>query len=245
MWITQHPSVVFASVRLRRRDYGGVASVYGSCYIMDMALRKQSFAVDEYYHLYNRGTEKRKIFLEKRDYEHFLFLMYVCNTTKSIELRNIGKTFDREETIIDIGAYCLMPNHFHVLVREKVKNGISKYMLKLMTGYSMYFNKKYKRTGKLYEGVFKSIHANKDTYLKYLYSYIHLNPAKLIDKNWKENKHRNIKNLLKYVFSYKYSSLKEYISLKFKIVNPIPFPTYFKRPNGHKEELFEWLSLGE
>ena len=64
----------------------------------------------------------------------------------------------------------------------------------------MYFNKKYKRTGKLYEGVFKSSHINKDTYLKYIYSYIHLNPAKLIDKNWKENEERNITKLLDYVF---------------------------------------------
>ncbi|OGI89911.1 hypothetical protein A3A95_01140 [Candidatus Nomurabacteria bacterium RIFCSPLOWO2_01_FULL_39_18] len=208
-----------------------------------MALRKQSFAVDEYYHLYNRGTEKRLIFLDKNDYDYFLFLMYICNTVKSIKLRDIGKTFDREETIIDIGAYCLMPNHFHVLVREKVKNGISKYMLKLMTGYSMYFNKKYKRTGKLYEGVFKSIHANKDTYLKYLYSYIHLNPAKLIDKNWKENKSRNTKNLLKYVFTYPYSSTKEYVEEKFKILNPVRFPSYFKKLIDHQNELFEWLSF--
>ncbi len=210
-----------------------------------MALRKQSFEIDEFYHLYNRGTEKRKIFLDKRDYEHFLFLMYVCNTTKSIELRNVGKNFDRGETIVDIGAYCLMPNHFHILVREKIDNGISRYIHKLLTSYSMYFNKKYKRTGKLYEGVFKSIHADKDNYLKYLYSYIHLNPAKLVDKNWKENKTKNVSNLLNYIFSYQYSSLKEYINQKFIILNPSEFPYYFKKPEDHKKELFEWLNFKE
>src|SRR3989344_2913843 len=120
-----------------------------------MALRKQNFVPGEFYHLYNRGTDKRKIFLDEQDYEHFLFLMYICNTTKSIELRNISENFERGETIIDIGAYGLMPNHFHILVHEKIDGGISKYMLKLMTSYSMYFNKKYERTGKLYEGVFK------------------------------------------------------------------------------------------
>jgi len=156
-----------------------------------MALRKQSLEIGEFYHLYNRGTDKRVIFLDNQDYHRFLFLMYICNTLKSIELRNIGENFDRGETIIDIGAYCLMPNHFHILVHEKEEGGISKYMLKLMTSYSMYFNKKYKRTGKLYEGVFKSTHAGSDRYLKYLYSYIHLNPAKLIDKNWKNNKNKN------------------------------------------------------
>lgn len=208
-----------------------------------MALRKQSFAVGEYYHLYNRGTEKRKIFLDKNDYDYFLFLMYICNTIKSIKLRDVGENFDREEIIVDIGAFCLMPNHFHILVREKKESGISKYMLKLMTGYSMYFNKKYKRTGKLYEGVFKSTHASKDIYLKYLYSYIHLNPAKIIDKNWKENKSHNMEKLLDYVFKYQYSSLKEYTEEKFKIINPQQFPAYFKKPIDHKKELFEWLSF--
>lgn len=208
-----------------------------------MALRKQSFAPGEFYHLYNRGTEKRIIFLEEKDYKYFLFLMYICNTLKSIELRNINEHFDREETLVDIGAYCLMPNHFHILVHEKINGGISKYMRKLLTAYSMYFNKKYKRTGKLYEGVFKSTHAHSDTYLKYLYSYIHLNPAKLINKDWKETKGKNTTTLLKYIFTYPYSSLKEYINLKSIITNPTPFPSYFKKPEDHKNELFEWLSF--
>jgi putative transposase len=210
-----------------------------------MALRKQSFVPGEFYHLYNRGTEKRIIFKDSKDYQHFLFLMYVCNTTKSIELRNIGKNFDRGETIVDIGAYCLMPNHFHILIREKIEGGISKYMLKLLTAYSMYFNKKHKRTGKLYENKFKSIHANTDRYLKYLYSYIHLNPAKLIDKNWRKNKNRNIVNLLKHIFLYSYSSLKEYANSEFKLINPMPFPAYFKKPDDHKKKLFEWLNFDD
>src|SRR3990167_10292259 len=208
-----------------------------------MALRKQSFATGEYYNLYNRGTEKRIIFLDKKDYRHFLFLMYICNSKKSIELRNIDENFDRGETIIDIGAYCLMSNHFHILVREKVESGISTYMRKLLTGYSMYFNKKYKRTGKLYEGVFKSTHLEKDTYLKYLYSYMHLNPAKLIDSKWKEKRNKTVTELLEYVFKYPYSSLKEYESEKFKILNPAVFPVYFKNPIDHKKELFEWLDI--
>ena len=213
------------------------------CYTFGMSTRKQSFAPEEFYHLYNRGTDKRKIFMDKHDYEYFLFLMYVCNTIKSIELRNIGENFDREETIVDIGVYCLMPNHFHILIHEKIDGGISKYMLKLMTSYSMYFNKKYKRTGKLYEGKFKSTHASDDNYFKYLYSYIHLNPAKLVDKNWKENKKKNIRTLLEYVFSYEYSSLKEYVSSEYRILNPEPFPAYFQNPDDHRNELFGWLNF--
>ena len=208
-----------------------------------MAIRKHEFSPGEYYHLYNRGTDKRIIFQDKEDYEYFLYLMYVCNTVKSIELRNLHENFDREETIVDIGAYCLMPNHFHILSFEKVVGGISKYTRKLMTAYSMYFNKKYKRTGKLYEGVFKSTHANSNNYLKYLYSYIHLNPAKLIDKNWRENKDRDSKKLLEYVFSYPYSSLREYVNFKSQITNLSKFPNYFEKPEAHRKELFEWLNL--
>ena len=208
-------------------------------------MRKQVFAPGEFYHLYNRGTEKRIIFKDLADYKHFLYLMYVCNTIRSIELRKIGENFDREETIVNIGAYCLMPNHFHFLAHEKVEGGISKYMLKLMTSYTMYFNKKYQRTGKLYEGVFKSVHASTDKYLKYLYSYIHLNPAKLIDKNWKEKRGSTATKLLEYISKYPYSSFTEYKDMKFIIVEHSKFPVYFKNPSEHADELFEWLSLNE
>lgn len=210
-----------------------------------MTTRKIKFSFAEFYHLYNRGTDKKLIFKDKEDYTHFLFLMYICNTTRSIELRRIDKKFDRQETLVDIGAYCLMPNHFHILAREKTENGISKYMLKLLTSYTMYFNKKHNRTGTLYEGVFKSTHVNTDEYLKYLYSYIHLNPAKLIDKNWKENKDRQTHELLKYAYSYPYSSIQEYNNSKFNIVDPKQFPVYFKNPNEHKKELFNWLNLNK
>ncbi len=207
-----------------------------------MAERKQSFAVDEYYHLYNRGAEKRVIFQDVKDYQYFQFLMFICNTKKSLVLRDIGKNFDRKETIIDIGTYCLMPNHFHILVREKMDCGVSTYMRKLMTAYSMYFNKKYKRTGKLYENVFKATHCKEDRYLRYLYSYIHLNPAKLIDKNWRENKSKDPTKLLDHVFSFHYSSLPEYVRGEYKITNPEVFPLYFKKPLDHRAELFEWLT---
>ncbi len=207
-----------------------------------MALRKETFAPGEFYHLYNRGTDKRKIFLDKQDYHRFLFLMYTCNTTKSLELRKIGENFDRGEQLVSIGAYCLMPNHFHILITENIEGGISKYMLKLLTAYTMYFNRKHQRTGKLYEGKFKSTHANTDNYLKYLYSYIHLNPAKLIDKNWKEKSNRDTKKLIQYVFGYPYSSLIEYLTVKCKITNPLKFPGFFTKPNEHRKELFEWLN---
>jgi len=211
-----------------------------------MATRKQFFSIDEYYHLYNRGVEKRIIFLDKQDHEHFLYLMDVCNTEKSIKLRDLGKSFEKGDTIVDIGSYCLMPNHFHILVREKIESGISKYMLKLLTAYSMYFNSKYDRTGRLYENTFKSSHVNTDKYLKYMYAYIHLNPAKLIDKNWKEERLKSKNELLKFILNYSYSSIQEYgntdIGIKRKILNLASFPGYFNKTLDHQRELFDWLT---
>jgi len=208
-----------------------------------MALRREPFAVGEYYHLYSRGVDKRKIFLNAQDYRKFQFLMYVCNSEKSIVLRDIGKNFDRGGTIVDVGAFCLMPNHFHILAREKIENGISLYMRKLLTGYSMYFNLKHTREGKLFDGAFKAINAGDDRYLKYLYSYIHLNPAKLIDKNWKNSVREDNKEILNFCLLYPNSSIGEYKNSSYKIINPRRFPDYFPSPTSHMKELAEWLQL--
>ena len=154
-----------------------------------MSLRKISFAVGEYYHIYNRGNSKQIIFHDSDDYHRFLKLMFLSNGKENFKMCSVGNeiyNFDRGEQSVDIGAYCLMPNHFHILLTQTNSGDVSKFMHKLTTGYSMYYNNKYERTGALFEGKFKSEHANNDRYLKYLFSYIHLNPVKLIDANWKE-----------------------------------------------------------
>ncbi len=211
-----------------------------------MGIRRQPFIESEYYHLYNRGIDKKIIFLDKEDYNHFLYLMYVCNTIKSIKLRDLGKNFDRGEVVVYIGAYCLMANHFHILVRAKDDLGVSRYMSKLLTAYAMYFNKKYSRTGRLFANTFKSSHINNNVYFKYIYAYIHLNPAKLIDPHWKNKSNKSKIKLLKFIFDYPYSSLSEYLNLNIKnkkyITNLIQFPDYFINPLDHKKDLFEWLT---
>ncbi len=146
--------------------------------------RKIKLAIGEYYHIYNRGVDKRDVFMDEDDYKRFTFLLFICNSDKSIEVRNYikngGETSVRSNTIVDIGAYCLMPNHFHLLIREKTENGISKFIQKVSTAYTMYFNQKMDRSGALFQGVFKSKHIDSDEYLKYMFSYIHLNPIKII-----------------------------------------------------------------
>ena len=216
-----------------------------------MTTRSITFAPQEFYHVYNRGTDKRIIYLDNSDYVRFQELLYIANTINPISFKDIKRsnenvyTFEREEELVAIGAYCLMPNHFHILVTPLVDGGISTFMNKLTTGYSMYFNKKYTRTGRLFEGNFKSQHADTDEYLKYLFSYIHLNPVKLIQSNWKEIGIQNETIALNYSAAYAYSSLKDYLMDCRKegvILNSQPFPKYFNNNTERKSELIEWLT---
>jgi len=219
--------------------------------------RKTKFVQGEYYHIYNRGVDKRIIFLNNYDYQRFILLLHVLNINKNLKIRDLLKENSFEELlkiknddpIVAIGAYCLMPNHFHLLLTPLIKDGISKFMLKLQTSYSMYFNNKNKRNGALLQGVFKSQHLDTDEYLRYMYSYIHLNPAKLKDKNWKEYEPKDFNSLKEFVLNYKYSSIGEYIKNNFSIVNTSMFPDYKKLYKSDKEYfktmIDDWLDYKE
>lgn len=219
--------------------------------------RKFIFSIDEYYHIYNRGTDKRLIFLGLEDYNRFVLILHLCNSVKPVDISKLireGLSFpelidiDIKERLIDIGAYCLMPNHFHLLVREKQKNGISLFMKKLLTAYSMYFNIKRKRKGCLFEGPFLAKHADTDEYLKYLLSYIHLNPVKLFDPKWKEEGIVDKLGAKRYLAGYKHSSYLDFLDVKRKegkILGKDRFPEYFKNFREFENFIEEWLSFKE
>lgn len=134
-----------------------------------------------YYHIYNRGVEKRRIFFDRGDYNTFLHYLSLYMTPidelhkeKPLLRLNIVKNNLSDE--IDIVAYCLMPNHFHLLVKQKSKDGITRLMRQITTGYSMYFNKRYNRQGHLFQGRFKAALVENEEHLLHLSRYIHLNP---------------------------------------------------------------------
>ncbi len=212
-----------------------------------MSIRTFNFVKGEYYHVYNRGNSKQVIFHDKDDYGRFIELLYLCNTTKRIILREIQSPFlfKQDDQLVAIGAYCLMPNHFHILITEITEGGISKFMQKISTAYSMFYNKKYTRTGSLFEGKFKSQYIHEDRYLKYIYSYIHLNPIKLIDSKWKEDGIKDIKKSLEFLQKYQYSSYKEYNDLSYSglpILQRESFPKYFSSTKNFSKEIIGWLS---
>jgi len=143
-----------------------------------------------YYHIYNRGVEKRIIFLDKQDYSVFLSYLksylllkdekslYERLSDPSISSRERDKilkllrlnNFYKEITLL---AYCLMPNHFHFFVKQKNLGSIDKFMNSLATRYTMYFNRKYKRVGHLYQGVFKAVFITSEEQFLHLSRYIH------------------------------------------------------------------------
>ena len=215
-----------------------------------MSSRNFDFSIGEFYHVYNRGTDKRIIFNDEYDKQRFIHLLYLCNSQKNIVYRDIlaEEIYQQEldSTIVDIGVYCLMPNHFHLLLHEKVEDGISLFILKLLTAYATYFNKKYERTGSLFEGKFKATHADSDEYLKYLFSYIHLNPVKIIDPKWKENGISDRAKAKKYLDSYVQSSYLDYTGTKreeSRILNKAAFPQYFRNNKEFNNYLNEWLAF--
>lgn len=214
-----------------------------------MSLRKTPLVVGEYYHIYNRGNSKQTIFHDKNDYCRFIKILFLSNGEVGFKVSVAGKEvfdFDRGNPLVDIGAYCLMPNHFHLLLTQIKEGGISKFMQKLSTGYSMYYNKKYERTGTLFEGKFKSEHADNDRYLKYLFSYIHLNPVKLIDANWKKTGIKNKSKVTNFLEGYVFSSYQDYIGYdrqQGKIINTKSFPKYFQNSAMFKNEIFDWLNF--
>lgn len=213
-----------------------------------MSQRKIAFISGEYYHIYNRGNSKQQIFHDTEDYERFVSLLCLSNSIKKFKIANLSKSdrqdlykIERGEKLVAIGAWTLMPNHFHILVTPHTEKGVSVFMQKLTTGYSMYYNQKYKRSGSLFEGKFKAEHVDTDRYLKYLYAYIHLNPLKVLNKNIDLQKILP-QITLQSIESYPYSSYQDYVSEKRlwkNIISPTAFPPFFV--TAMKKDLLDWI----
>lgn len=169
-----------------------------------MATPPRIFETGSYYHVYNRGNRREQTFLRYRDYERFL-----------------GKVAEyKKKYQLEILVYCLMPNHVHFLLQQLADNAISKFMSDLCNSHSRYFNVKYETVGSLFQGRFKAKLVDKDEYLVYLSSYIHLNPLELF--------HLRNNNGFELLLHYKWSSLPTYLSGKSdEIVNVDSILQYF------------------
>jgi REP element-mobilizing transposase RayT len=201
-----------------------------------------SLSIGEWYHCYSRGVDKRVVFENKEEYDRFLAHLYVGNATKAVHLSDFkhhqivtlysNDTLQRGEALVELGAYALMPNHVHFIIREIREGGIALFMQKVFTGYTLYFNKKYGRTGALFSGTFKSKHLGDDRYLKQAIPYVLLNVMELIDAKWKNGTTQH--DLEKKILEYPYSSLPEFCAverIENKIINGNLHQYYDKVPS--------------
>ena len=191
-------------------------------------LRDVPFVHGEIYHIYLRGVDKREIFLSDFARQRFQASLFLSNDRSgSVQIRNtfmifgdgdavdfpgIYREYERGEPFVDILAYAFMSNHFHLLLRERVEEGkgVSAFMHKLVMGHTKFFNLANERKGALFEGTFKSKHVDDEAYLRWIFSYIHLNQLKLIEPGWCEGVIRDMPRAIQFLNSYAWSSFPDY-----------------------------------
>lgn len=206
--------------------------------------RIKIFVENGFYHVYNRGVEKRDIFMDEQDYlvflsflksylsppsDHFLHPVSQVTGSDPVRLRVLGSYFKSVKLL----AYCLMPNHFHLLLQQVPKNGMTEFMRALSTSYVMYFNKKYERVGTLFQGIYKAAIVDTDTYLLHLTRYIHLNPFEMTGEMTGSDPVKTS--------GYPYSSYAYYLGLKHaQWVKPSLVLSFFR--SARREHFSDYLS---
>lgn len=164
---------------------------------------------DGYYHLYNRGVAKTPVFLDEQDYGVFLsYLKEYLIPSPSLDAMDLDEINKKRIYIrrnysdeIDLLIFCLMPNHFHLLLKQKETRSIEFFMRSLLVRYASYFNKRYQRVGHLFQDVYKGILIQREEYWLWLSRYIHRNPIDLLKPGQK-------------LEDYSYSSYPNYLGVR-------------------------------
>jgi len=168
---------------------------------------------------------------------------YFAPNNMEVRLPYLGPNKAERDPLVEILAYVLMPNHFHLMVKQITENGVTEFMRKLSTGYTNAFNIKYKRVGPLFQGKYKIAHIKTNRHLLYLPYYIHLNPLDLMDHGWRDGSLKDLKKAKSFLSSYDWSSHRDYAGeSKF----PDILETAFLRnilgtPREYQKNIWEWL----
>ncbi len=212
-----------------------------------------------FYHILSRGVDKRKIFLDEEDYFRAIHDLFEFNDEEPAgdiyyifqkqQYRDVGRPdIGRRERkprklLVNIHAFCLIPNHYHLLLSPVAENGIPLFMKKFNGGYAKYFNEKYERKGTLFEGRYKKIIIKDEAHFIHLPYYIHLNPLDLIMPEWRDGRLRGYKKALKFLQSYRWSSHLDYLGKKNfpSIINRELLLDFFGGHKGYEKSIKEWL----
>lgn len=223
-----------------------------------MSLRKDNLVQGQIYHIYNRGVDKRDIFMDEEDRFRFIHDLFEFNDSnpspninnilnnKKVKSLEVGlPKIERKprKVLVEILAFCMMNNHYHLIIRQKSENGITEFMRKLGTGYTNYFNQKHERTGALFQGRFKSVCIKNDSHLMYLPIYIHLNPLDFKFYGWREKKIKNYKEAIEFLDSYIWSSYMDYTGQKNfpSLINKNFILSRVGDEKKFKKEIINWL----
>jgi len=218
-----------------------------------MPRKPRQFIEGEFYHIVLRRIENEPLFVDIDDYYRGIFSLYEFNDTKPVLIKErraararfkkiiqeierseipikiieLDKSLimvDKRDLLVEILAFCLMPNHIHLLVRQLKKGGISKFMQKLGSGFASYFKNKYgiKLRGHFFQDRFTAVHIKTEEQLAVVFVYIHTNSISLIEPKWKEKGIARPEKAIKFLENYKWSSYQDYIGKK-------NFPSLTKR----------------
>jgi len=177
-------------------------------------MRREPFQVGEWYHCYNRSIENRISFVDVKDYHRFLELLYLANDESPLRRDDIGigkfeeiLAIPRGKKLVTIAAFCLMPDRFDLMLNEVSEGGITAFMRKIGTAYTLYFNARYKRVGNLFLKPFRSLQVPADHSLQRAINYVHASSAVLYEPEWKKNHVVDPQFLEEHLTAYPYSSL--------------------------------------
>lgn len=205
------------------------------------------------FHLLNRGVEKRTIFLSEKGYLRFVYNLYDFNDVENVDapypqrrkaFSDVGRPKKKKDKLVDVLCWCLMPNHPHVLVHEKVDRGTSIFSKKIIGGYTKYFNEKNKRNGVLFQGKSKIIQVTNDPHFLHLPFYIMSNPIELIEPKWREKGVQDLGKVMRFLENYKYSSFPDLVgkeSFPFLINKELFYKLFDTTEAGLKESFAKWL----
>lgn len=211
-----------------------------------MASRKVVLATGEYYHVFNRGVARQPVFLTKRDYERFVLSLSYYRFTNlpgklsrylslSKDIRqDINKSLGKDNNfLVEIVSYVLMPNHFHLLLKQSSDKGITVFMSKLTNSYTRYINTKHERVGDLFQGVFKAVRVETNEQLVHLSRYIHLNPVVSYVIPERE------------LMEYPWSSLRDYLTDKSSFVTTEIVRNQFRTQEDYKQFVLDQIDYGK
>lgn len=230
-----------------------------------MPQRKEQFLNGDIYHINSRAIDDNLLFKDINDYFRGIYSIYEFNNVNSVNIFNRRRDriiekkiekpceggahtnlqMEKRDRFVDVFAFCLMPNHIHLLLKQIKDNGIIKFMSKIGGGYGGYFNRKYQRKGYVFQNRFKSVHIKDDNQFMTVAPYIFTNPVALIEHGWKEKGIRNhsTKEVIKFLEEYKWSNYQDCIGIK-------NFPSVTQRDflietmggeNGLKDAVKNWI----